>query len=195
MFSALLALCEGNPLVTGEFLLLMASNTELRCFFLLLLLSPDETSCWANNRVADLRCHDVHVKDGEKQSDGASTTSMGPHDVSLRTMARNVSNCLCWSAFSCRVADANDNNVAMLGNAELRADKGRSREWPPRSRSTRDLWLPSNGLSKLAPNRAWLASEVETSLVATAGTPTCQSVSLVERVVPTCQGHKGHFTL
>ena len=51
IFSALLALCEGNPPVTGGFSLTKANDAELWCF-----LWSAWTKGWANNRDAgDLR--------------------------------------------------------------------------------------------------------------------------------------------
>ena len=52
-----LALCEGNPPVTGGFLLTKSSNAELWCF----LWSASELTNWANSRDAgDLRRHCAH---------------------------------------------------------------------------------------------------------------------------------------
>ena len=58
LFSAFLALCEGNPLVTCSFPLHRANKVDLFVFSLLLI----SISCWSNNRVASyFKCHDIHM--------------------------------------------------------------------------------------------------------------------------------------
>ena len=53
MLSALLALCEGNPLVISRFSSQRSGNGELWC----LCCKP-----WTNSRmVGEIRCHDAHV--------------------------------------------------------------------------------------------------------------------------------------
>ena len=54
--STSLALCDGNPLMTGGLPSQRASNVELWCFPIWLA----GMSCWTNSRVAtDLRCRDI----------------------------------------------------------------------------------------------------------------------------------------
>ena len=72
--SALLALCEGNPPLTGRFLLQRASNVELWCFL----------CCWANgwvnsSKAGDLRRHGAHY----------DVTVMTWHLVRSRHLSRN----------------------------------------------------------------------------------------------------------
>ena len=53
----LLALCEGNPPVTGGFPSQRDSNVKFWCVFVVSL-----NNCWTISRVAgDITCHDVHV--------------------------------------------------------------------------------------------------------------------------------------
>ena len=61
--STLLALCEGNPPMTGGFPSQRASNAELIFAFLLAW-----TNCWENTQVAcDLRCHDAELTSQERR--------------------------------------------------------------------------------------------------------------------------------
>ena len=58
--STLMALCDGNPIVTAGFPL--SKTTRQECIALMISLMPASVSCWINNTVfGDMKRYDAHV--------------------------------------------------------------------------------------------------------------------------------------